>query len=71
MWYLFLQQKSTAKVIKNSHKEALGGCYYRSNRFVFPALGIACFRKDVIPTLERAVAWDLCFLKPSIKVFFV
>ena len=26
---------------------------------------VAGFRKHVIPTLMRAVAWDLCFLRPS------
>jgi hypothetical protein len=29
----------------------------------------AGFRKHVIPTLACAMAWDLCFLKPSYKAF--
>ncbi len=28
----------------------------------------AGFRKHVIPTMDGAAAWDLCFLKPSYKV---
>ena len=35
------------------------------NRYVIPARTDAGLRKHVIPTLMRAVAWDLCFLRPS------
>ena len=29
----------------------------------------AGLRKHVIPAVDRAVAWDLCFLRPSFMVF--
>ena len=31
-------------------------------------LGVAGFKKHVIPAPMCAVAWDLCFMKPSYKV---
>ena len=38
------------------------------NRYVIPVMGFGGFRKYVIPTMDCAVAWDLCFLKPPNKV---
>jgi hypothetical protein len=31
--------------------------------------GFLGFRKHVIPMLDSAVAWDLCFLKPLLRLF--
>ena len=40
-------------------------------KYVIPAVTGAGFGKYVIPALDRAVAWDLYFLKPSFRYLLI